>query len=439
MRYKVTLILIAGMLYANNLTFYDIDKLLNSNNPYVKAIEAKFLEYRAKSLYAKGELDTKLFSHYEYKEYPLSFGKFLQTGVLQGSKNGMEFSLSYRKAEGVQEYNNIKTGKRGEYLAKLKISLVEFLNGIGKKGYIVEKAHIRQVADTLRKKMELLELKVKVKKLYFSVLEAKWKVLFYEELLELTKKNKELVKKGVKKGLFPHIDLLEIEAAIEAQKERFYRVKGEFENKKRALFTYLNIKNYTIKAQIYSYPRFESYEVTLKMAKSYLPHIKAIREELRLLDLEKRYLKNRKFPTVEMSLYKNYDISYQKWGDKIGIDVSYPLQNIKYKAKKEEYRAKELYFGSLLKKSEMELEGVLKDIEKRAYFLQKEIEAKRKRVKLYKKLVQASVKKYKMGLGSLFLVLKRERELIENQIGLYSLIFEANRLRVELDSLSGRI
>ena len=139
-------------------TVEHIEQHLTEKNPYIySAIGRQYID-EARIQTAQGDLDTRLYGAYDKKDYPVSAGEFSDIFLSKPTENGTEFIAGYRKAEGIQEYNNIKTGNDGEVRIGVKVPVFSLLNEMNERKYKIDSAKINATKSTFHAQNNLRNL-----------------------------------------------------------------------------------------------------------------------------------------------------------------------------------------------------------------------------------------------------------------------------------------
>ena len=197
--------------------------------------------YKEKEKSQLGNFDTKLALKYEKKDYPTSDGEFYSAAIEKPIENGMEFSLAYRKAEGIQEYNNIKTGSDGEVLVGVKVPVSSVSRNMSKRKLDLGSARY----DTT--KMDYLA-KDNIRFLYFDTVVAYYKLLYFKEHLQLVKEllnnakeRESIIAKRVKVGSLAEISTLEAKQQIINREQQLLSAQNSYQNALENFTKYINI------------------------------------------------------------------------------------------------------------------------------------------------------------------------------------------------------
>jgi hypothetical protein len=229
--YIATLIILTQNAACKEIFTVDkIGRYLTKENPFMYSAVGQQYVDEARVKTSMGTFDTKLFSQYDNKEYPISDGRYLDLTLAKPIDNGIEFLAGYRKAEGIQEYNNIKTGDDGEYRVGVKVPVFALLNDMNYRKYSVESASYNAVESKF-------EAQNNLRNLYSSIYVSYYTLLYYREILKLEKKlldkakqRNKFTEKRVKFGALSKVVLLESEQQIINREQRLLSTENSYHN-----------------------------------------------------------------------------------------------------------------------------------------------------------------------------------------------------------------
>ncbi|MEA2047166.1 MAG: TolC family protein [Campylobacterota bacterium] len=396
----------------------DIAQYLTLKNPfYYSAVGEKFI-YEEKKKYHLGAFDTKLKAKYDNKDYKVSEGEFLNLGVEKPLDHGIDLSLDYRKATGVQEYNNIKTGKEGELLLGVKVPVFSVIEKINKRDYNLNAASIESKKVTSLSKNNLRLLHYEILYSYYTLLYYKGVHLLVEDLLSNAKKRKKFIHSSVLSGTMAEIELLEIEQQIINREQNLISVKNIYQSALLDFLKYLNMDKKTF-FKLYSLSSLENSSHTHKSIKEAIQFALEHRPDLKVFDfdreklmLEGQYSNLLKYPDLKLGLYGSHDIQYGN-GFKFSLEMDFPVEQRKYRAKNLEIKSSLL---NLEKKMEMKIINIkisVRNIVNSLNTLLDNIKKSKSETRLVEKLENAENKKYKLGLSNIFMVNQREMQTLK--------------------------
>jgi len=408
-----------------------IRSYLNIDNPFVySAIGEKYI-YKEKENYQLGNFDTKLSAEYDKKDYPLSEAEFFRTGISKPIDNGMEFSLNYRRAEGTQEYNNIKTGDDGEVLLGVKIPVVSVLNNTNKRKLNLESSRL----DTSKinyKSQDNLRI------LYFDIVSSYYKLLYYKQnkllisdLLNNAKQRVSIIKKRVDVGSLAKLSFLEAKQQIINRKQRVLTAKNQYENALQVFLQYLNIsdidfnKNYTLPSIEDIQENYVKEDISIDNILQNRPDLKVYANEIKKLDLQNKFTSASKYPSFDVGLYGVHDFKYEN-GFKVTLGMDFPIERRKYTSKSLEIQNSIKNIDKLKERKILIIKTNLQVIDSSINTLINNIKNSKIEVDLVQRLEVAENKKYKVGLSDLFMVNQRE---------IYTLQIKKKLLKYNLDYL----
>jgi outer membrane protein TolC len=391
---------------------------LNSENPFVYTAHAKEYIAKEKEQYHEGAFDTKLSAKYDNKEYPASTGEFLDVSLKKPIENGMEFIASYRKAEGTQEYNNIKTSENGEALVGVKIPLFSVVNDTNTRKLNLEVALLDTIKYRFNSQDNLRLLYTQVLSSYHTLLYYKVLLHYEEELLARAVTREAFINKKVQSGSLAEVSLLEAKQQIINREQRVLFAKNSYVRSLESFLQYLN----TSKEEFFQQYELEDVLNTRTISvdlESALDEAINNRADLKMLKYEKEQLQLKKqnaellaYPKLNVSLYGVHDFKYNE-GFKIAVDMDFPIERRKYLGKTNELSKGIQNIEKLQEKKYLNIKTNLANIVSSLHILEKNIAYSLDEVELVKKLENAENIKYKAGSSNLFMLNQRETYTLE--------------------------
>ncbi len=395
------------------LTEEKIKRFLTEENPYIYTILGKKYIYQGKRKYYEGFFDTVLSGKYERKDYPVSTGNFASLFIKKPAYSGIDFLLGYRRATGVQEYNNIKTGEYGELQIGLKIPVFQLRNQI-------DKRRLNLFLTDLQIKQIDYQFQNKFRHLYLKIISSYYKTIFYKQILKIEKellqkaeKRKEFIQKRVKTGALPQIYEIEANQQVINRKQRVLKAQNDYNIHLNEFLKYLNIsreefdKKFSL-PQLPELPEFSlSIEEAIKIALKNRPDLVDLLIEKEKLKKEKQFFSLLKYPKLTISVYGVHDFKYDE-GYKLTIDASYPIERRKYLGKSIEIGKQLILIDKKFQKTFLDLRTNINNIFQTAKTLKQNIKNIQKELELVKKLEEVERKKLQLGVGTLFLLNQRE-------------------------------
>lgn len=415
----LSLLLLVTLLDAKEIfTTGDIDQYLNKKNPFVYATFSKESIYKQKEEYRRGAFDTKLGVKYDKKEYPTSKGKFLDISLKKPIENGMEFTANYRKAEGTQEYNNIKTGKDGEVLIGVKLPVFSLIKNTNTHKLHLKLALLDSIKYSFNSKNNLRILYKKILKSYYTLLYYKILLDYQNKLLNTATTRASFIAKRIASGLLPKVSLVEAQQQIINRKQNHLLIKNNYEKSLAIFLQYLNLSQ----EQFFALYRLDDTLKVEKLHRNLQTSIdKAIhsRADLKMLLYEKDKIKLQKhnatlltYPKLHLSLYGVHDFKYDN-GFKIALNMTFPIERRKYFGKTKELKKSLANIENIEKKKTISIQLNLTNLLNSLKTLEQNIEYARQEITLAKKLKNVEERKYKIGSSTLFMLNQRESYLLE--------------------------
>ncbi len=422
-------------------------KYLTKENPYIYSALGKKNVSKERLNYTLGQYDTKIVAKYDKKEYPTTAGTYYGVGVEKPTELGIDFSLGYRYADGVQEYNNIKTGKNGEFIAGAKIPLISLLNRIDKRRLQVGLAEMNLAKTDFVYKEEMRSFYFTLMSNYYSLLYDKELFELSKEILEKTQKRELFLKKSVLQGNLPKVTLLEASQQIINAKQNNISAKRAYENTTVAFLKYLNLSKEEFEAS-YHFPilpdihqsRF-NIDDALSSALKYRPDIQMLNTEIEKLHLENKNNERKKYPEFNVGLYGVYDVN-DKSGFKVSLDMSFPVAQSQYSGKSAEIKESIKLVSNAKSLQLLEMKTDLLSVINSLHTLVENIQNSQEEITLLEELERVENKKYLLGSSTLFLLNQRETLTAKAQKKVlrykleYQLLYQSYKRIISLHLLS---
>jgi len=439
---KLTGHLILILIFAQNAVCKEVFKVeqvakyLTQENPYVYTAVGQQYVDEARVQTSMGAFDTKLSSQYDNKEYPLSDGRYLDLTLAKPIENGTEFLAGYRKAEGVQEYNNIKTGDEGEFRIGVKVPVFALLNDMNFRKYSVGSASLGAVQSKF-------EAQNNLRNLYSSVFVSYYTLLYYNELFKLektllnrAKKRNQFTQKRVRSGDLPEVALLESEQQIINRKQRLLVRQNSYHNAFQIFLKYLNLpkkhfdSRYDLPSLYMLKENTMALQTALNEALAKRPDLKVLEYKKMKLNLESDYNTLSKYPDLSISAYGVHDLQYGN-GVKVAFNVDFPLERRGYEGKKLEVQKGITQLEEEQSKLKLELKTNLTNLLYSLDVQSQNIKNVQEEIGLVEELEEVENKKYRLGSSNLFQV--NQREMYTLQVKQKQLEYYLNSLLIQQD------
>jgi len=386
---------------------------LNKKNPYVyTAIGQQYIE-TARIQTAQGSFDTSLSADYDKKDYPLSTSEFSDIVFSKPTENGTELIAGYRQAEGVQEYNNIKTGDEGEFRVGVKVPVVSLLNDMNERKYRLDATRVNAVKSTFDAQNNL-------RNLYTHIVSAYYRLLYHHELIQLeeqlllkAKKRDRFIQQRVDSGDLPEVAMLESKQQIINREQRVLTTQSNYRRALQTFLKYMNLPEGEFNA-IYDLPSLKilkkekvRLQDVINKALASRPDLKALETEGRKLALETAYNNLSKYPSFNLFAYGVHDLEYGE-GIKIGFQFSIPLERRTYEGRRVEIQKSTTQLEEKKNRLLLELKTNLNNLIYSLDIVNQNIELGNKETKIAESLEEVEHKKYRVGSSDLFQVNQRE-------------------------------
>ncbi len=425
-------------------TVEHIERYLTEKNPYIYgAIGQQFID-TARIQTAKGGFDTKLYAEHDKKEYPISTGEFSDISLSKPIENGTEFILGYRKAEGIQEYNNIKTGSEGELRMGVKVPVFSLFNDMNERKYNLDSANINATKSTFESQNNLRNLYAHIVISYYQLLYYSELVKLEERLLYKAKKRNSFIVTKVDSGDLSEVALLEAQQQIISREQRVLRTKNSYSQALQTFLKYMNIseKEFDLKYDLPTLKRLKKEKIILqnvisKALKS-RPDLKALEYKRTKLDLDDAYNNLSKYPKLNFFAYGVRDMQYGE-GIKVGLQFEIPLERQSYEGKKIEIEKTITQLEEEKNRLILELKTNLRNLMYSLDIVNQNIDLGNKETKIVESLEKIENKKYEVGSSNLFQVNQREIGTLEVKSKQLEYYFNALMIQQEIKRETGEL
>ncbi len=428
------------------LTEKSIDEALDLENPFVYEAIGKALTEKELLTKYRGAYDTVIQYEESSKEYAVSQGKFRKLSVQKPFANGIELDLTYRKAEGIQEYDNIKTGKEGELLAGIKVPLIQAFKNISKREIALIKAKIRSQSEYLR-------AKVMLRKLYRKVLHIYYRTLYYQELMQSEEallqkayRNDSFIRKEIGLGKRAEVESIESQKVILSRKQRLYDAKRRFMQSKNMLLQYLGLesdyfdKMYRLPGLPRSWkerkPTLEHDAISFALANR--PELVLLELALKRIDAQKQYVDLGAYPNITLKYNQSYDFLY-KDGYKVSLDAKMPIQRRAYKGEYASLQKEKMWILRQKNALESVIETNVKNIISETEIVQAQVKASSDEIEAVRRLEYAEYRRYQEGVSQLVELNRREVDTLQSEQKLLGYYLRISILMIDLAYETGRL
>lgn len=405
--------LVNPLLAQETFVLENIKRYLIPSNPFFYTAVGKENIYKERDKYYLGDLDSKLFLKYDKKDYSISEAEFLDTGVNQALENGMELTVAYRKAEGTQEYSNIKTGNEGEVRAGVKIPVVSFVKGMNQRKLNIDSARLDKVKFKHESNNNLRKLYFHIASEYFQVLYFQSIVELQEELLLKAQVRKGHIQERVNAGTLAKLAYLEAKQQTINRTQNVLSAKNDYSMAFESFLKYLNISKNEFE-QEYSFSSLAevrhseiALEDYIQMAIANRPDLKAYASEIQKVQLEQKQTTLLAYPKMDLSLQGVHDFQYEN-GFKVSLDIAFPVQRRKFDGKNIENKNSIRNLQMNKEKEILNIKTKLLNIVSSLAVLRDNLESSHEELELLEKLEEAEEKRYLVGLSNLFMLNMRE-------------------------------
>ena len=419
LRYCIYLCIFSHDAFSKEIFTVDhLKHYLTEENPYIYSAVGKQYIDAARIQSAQGGFDTKLSLEYDKKEYPISTGEFSDISFSKPTENGTEFIVGYRKAEGIQEYNNIKTSSEGELRVGVKVPVFSLLNDMNERKYTLDSAKINASKSTFESQNNL-------RNLYAHIVTSYYQLLYYSEVLKLEKrllnkatKRNNFIEKRVRSGDLPDVAILESKQQIINREQRVLKTKNNYSQALQIFLKYINMsqKEFNQKYVLSSLKMLKKEKIVFQnvitKALENRPDLKALESQRTKLDLDTAYNSLSGYPKLNLFAYGVHDIHYGE-GIKVGLQFDIPLERRSYKGKMIEIQKGIMQLEEEKNRLLLELKTNLSNLMYSLDIVNKNIDLGYKETKIVESLEEVENKKYEVGSSDLFQINQREIGTLE--------------------------
>ena len=433
--YCILIILVSYNAFGKEIfTVEHIQRHLTEKNPFIySAVGRQYID-AARAQTAQGELDTKLYGAYDKKDYPISTGEFSDIYLSKPTENGTEFIAGYRRAEGIQEYNNIKTGSDGEFRVGVKVPVFALWNEMNERKYKIDTAKIDATRSTFNAQNNLRNLYAQIMRSYYELLYYHALVRLEKKLYQKAKKRNGFIAQKVDSGDLAPIELLESQQQIISREQRVLGTKRSYTQALQNFLKYMNIpqKEFDLKYALPTLKMLKKEKIILenvmRKALNSRPDLKVLEYHKEKLDLDRTYNSLDKYPKLNLFAYGVHDIEYGE-GVKVGLQFELPLERRKYEGKKIEIKKSVAQLEEEKNRLILELKTNLSHLTYSLDIINKNIDLGQKETKIVESLEKMENKKYEVGSSDLFQV--NQREIVTLEVKRKQLEYYLNALMIQ--------
>ena len=413
-----------------------VETYLNERNPYIYTAIGRQYVSQARVETAEGAFDTRLGVKYDNKRYPASEGELSDVYLEKATQSGLEFLLGYRKAEGVQEYNNIKTGEEGEVRFGVKLPVFAVAKGMNEQRYRLESASIDADRSVYDAKENLRHLRFDIYSDYYRLLYHQALLALESGLLNKAKAREEFTRSKADAGELPEIVLLEVRQQILNREQRLLEAQNGYDIALGRFLRYLGLSREAFDAH-YTLPLLPdsaAEEIALQGAVDEAwqqrPDMRSLQYAKSSFILQEAYNDVSKYPRLNVALTGVHDFVYEN-GVKLSLEMSFPIERRGYSGRKREIQKEMRAVDEALQCKRIEIETALSNRLLTQRMLRKNLENAAAEVTLAERLEAAEMKKYRLGAGDLMTVNRRELSTLE--VRQKALSYQLRMLLLELE------
>ncbi|HHH72621.1 MAG TPA: TolC family protein, partial [Sulfuricurvum sp.] len=419
-----------------------IDAYLTSKNPFVAAINGRADVARSKADAAKGVFDTQLGVKYDNKQYPVSDGQLTDITLEKELQSGMTLLAGYRKAEGVQEYSNIKTGNDGEARIGVKLPVIALFSDTNKQLYRYRTASLNATLEQCGAQVRYRQLRYEVASAYFTLLNHHQVRQFEQTLLNKARRRHSYILKKITVGEFAPIERLEVERQILHREQRLNMADTKYETALQKFATYLDLDPATFTKR-FSLPvlqplRLETDDTSTlyREAKRRRPDLKRLETETSLLSLKQSYSAIDRYPQMDVALTGVHDFEYDN-GFKIALNMHFPIEQRRYSGTQKAIQSGKTAVAMTKRSRELMVTASLSNLLNTQKMLLQNIDSVNREIELCTELEGAERERFNVGEGSQLLVNQRELDTLEAKLKRLDYLLKLNVTVLQIKKEAG--
>lgn len=421
MRLSLLLLLASALQAQSILDFEAIEAHLTPQNPYVQSALLPKSVAQGRSLAADAPFDPTAGAQFERKRYPLGDADFYDLTLTQELPYGLSLFAGHRKAEGVSEYHNIKTGNEGEWRIGAKADLFALAHGTSAPYLAREEARIAWRQSTLDALEALRLLGQKIMQNYLQAYYADEAQKLEQALLERIAQRHRWIEARIGEGQLEAIALEENRVLLMRQERRLRTAQTRAQTLRRTLAAYLQLDledfdaRYRLELPVLSNTPLEPQQL--------LEHALLHRNDLRTLALKREgialqtaYLQTQAYPKTALSLQGVHDQAYDEGGFKLSLGAEFPLPQSRYRGEKLRLHAESSQLDAAERRTLLELrttfENGVRHLQTQAY----NIENLQQEEALHVKLLDAEQTRFTLAQSDLFRLNAREEQWLSARL-----------------------
>jgi len=453
-RWLIVLVLSTVSVVAELLNEAVIESLMmQSSNRHIAIIMAEGEIATQQASAKEGAFDLGFKGKFERKEYPLSTSSYEEAGLYKQTQSGLLLEAKYRRAKGTQEYNNIKTGEKGEVQVGVNVPLLQLYEQSNPATYQVQNARLRYV--------EVNQSAQNTRRLYaFGVYKQYYVTLFHfaalsiqKELEDLAAQRLHFVKQKIALGEFPTLSAYEAEAMRNDYTLQRLQAQQEFLQQQIKLAYLLDISLPALRS--YALPNIEdelnkssanmkvtpttfSIDSVYEKAQKNRSDLRQIDAQLSSIRAQMRLNATNRAVKSDVALNWVHDLQFNS-GYKVGVNIDIPLYQRRY-----EYENRALMQRStqLSQQKALLLREIHADIESlysRYDMTTQQCTVLHQLLDNYAKVYEAYKYKYQNGATTLMQLSLQESRYIRSKIKYMACLSTLYTLQKERENIMGKI
>ncbi len=434
----------------------DFLKMVNRNHPDI--IKAKLDRQKAlyKRVEAQGAFDPSVSSDNFYRRFNSSSAVgdtqkafTSNTSIDWLSGYGAKFSVGAKFAEGDIKTPISPTGDGGEYFVKAQIPLLR--NAIfNEKNVKEQQAKIQETIFDLELYEKRLQTLSKAAYSYWNWIGSFKKLEAQEELLRLNQNQAQQAQDQVTYGILPQIGKVELDREVQKTQGKVWDSIIGYKDKAIKFTSFLwreNGESYPIvssdnlpemQLEIDSYQEPEVHEAKLNALEN-RPEFKSITRFKEVARWNRKFAKNQYLPELDLYGYQGIEVGAGSIGPttEAGVQILLPFRNRKASGLLNQAK---INISKLNVQEKQLAQAIFLEIENTAQILEnsyKAFETAKKEVEFATLLAQGEKDKFDLGASTIFLVIRRQRSLIDAKINLITSYVDYNIAKANYNFAQG--
>jgi outer membrane protein len=411
--------------------------LVNDNHPDIIQAKLDRQSALAQRIEAQGAFDPSLSADGFYNRFNSSsaIGDVQEAFTSNTSINwlsgyGAKFSLGSKLALGDIKTPLSPTGDAGEYFLKLQVPLLR--NAIYNEQNVKEQqAKIKETIADFKLNQKKLEILSKSIQKYWFWIGAFQKLVAEQRLFKLNSEQAKQVEEQVKYGSLANIDHIEILREVQKRRGKVATETASYQQKAIELTSFLwkdngepypiasskNIPEIDLLTLNYQEPDILEAKLT---ALEKRPEFKSLNKFKEVVDWNRKFAKNQYLPELNAYGYQGVEVGGGSIGPttQAGIELMLPFRNRRASGKLQQAK---IDMSKLNVQEKQLAQFVFLEVENASQILKNSYDAyqaAKEELGFAEKLAIGEKDKFDLGSSTIFLVIRRQRSLVDAQINL---------------------